>query len=54
VLDWIFSGTYAGAGIGGGDDGDGGNVTITGGEVVCLSGRDTAPDTEEEKKPSED
>ena len=42
VLDWIFSGTYAGAGIGGGDDGDGGNVTITGGEVVCLSGRDTA------------
>lgn len=37
IADLIFSGSYGGAGIGGGDDGDGANVTITGGTVIASA-----------------
>ncbi len=38
----IFSGTYGGAGIGGGDDGYGGTVVINGGTVIATAGRNSA------------
>ena len=37
IAELIFSGSYGGAGIGGGDDGNGGNVTITGGTVIASA-----------------
>jgi hypothetical protein len=37
IANLIFSGSYGGAGIGGGDDGDGANVTITGGTVIASA-----------------
>ena len=37
IADLIFSGEYGGAGIGGGDDGDGANVNITGGTVIASA-----------------
>ncbi len=43
VIELIFSGEYGGAGIGGGDDGDGGTVTISGGAgVFANAGMNTA------------
>ena len=42
IMDIIFSGEYGGAGIGGGDDGDGANVKITGGTVIATAGLSTA------------
>ena len=38
----IFSGKYGGAGIGGGDDGNGGSVTINGGTVIATAGKSSA------------
>ena len=38
----IFSGKYGGAGIGGGDDGSGGSVTINGGTVIATAGKSSA------------
>ena len=43
IADLIFSGEYAGAGIGGGDGGNGASVKITGGVVVAKSGMDSTP-----------
>ena len=48
LLSWIIvgaikSGTYYGAGIGGGDDGKGGTVIITGGTVHAMGGNTDAP-----------
>ena len=42
IMDLIFSGEYGGAGIGGGDDGEGGTVNITGGTVIATAGLNTA------------
>ena len=42
IIDLIFSGEYGGAGIGGGDDGEGGTVNITHGTVVAFAGIETA------------
>ena len=42
LMHFILSGKYGGAGIGGGDDGDGGNVIINGGTVVAQAGRNNA------------
>ena len=41
-LELVFSGEYGGAGIGGGDDGEGGTVVITGGSVFASAGMNTA------------
>ncbi len=38
----LTRGEYAGAGIGGGDDANGGKVSITGGNVTCIAGKSTA------------
>ena len=35
-------GSYCGAGIGGGDQGNGSNITITGGEITAIGGKDGA------------
>ncbi|MBP3766890.1 MAG: hypothetical protein J6I31_01235 [Prevotella sp.] len=43
VLSMVLNGDYYGAGIGGGDGGKGGNVTITGGVVTAESGHQGAP-----------
>lgn len=43
VLSMVLNGDYYGAGIGGGDGGKGGNVTITGGLVTAESGHQGAP-----------
>lgn len=37
IANFIFSGSYGGAGIGGGDDGNGANVTISGGTVIASA-----------------
>ena len=37
IASLIFSGNYGGAGIGGGDDGNGANVNITGGTVIASA-----------------
>lgn len=42
IMDLLFSGEYGGAGIGGGDDGEGGTVNITGGTVIATAGLNTA------------
>ena len=42
LMHFITSGEFAGAGIGGGDDGDGGTVIINGGTVIALSGMNSA------------
>ena len=47
-LGWIIvgaikSGTYYGAGVGGGDDGKGGTVKVTGGTLHAMGGRSEAP-----------
>ena len=42
IMHFISSGEYAGAGIGGGDDGNGGSVTINGGTVIAMSGMNSA------------
>ena len=42
IMHFISSGEYAGAGIGGGDDGDGGTVIINGGTVIAISGMNSA------------
>ncbi len=42
LMHFILSGKYGGAGIGGGDDGDGGTVIINGGTVVAQAGRNNA------------
>lgn len=36
--EWLHSGTYGGAGIGGGDHGSGATVNITGGTIVAKGG----------------
>ena len=41
-MHFITTGEYAGAGIGGGDDGDGGTVIINGGTVIAMSGMNSA------------
>ena len=42
LMHFISSGEFAGAGIGGGDDGDGGTVIINGGTVIAISGMNSA------------
>ncbi len=42
LMHFIASGEFAGAGIGGGDDGDGGTVIINGGTVIAISGMNSA------------
>ena len=42
IMHFITTGEYAGAGIGGGDDGNGGTVTINGGTVIAMSGMNSA------------
>ena len=42
VANLIFSGDYAGAGIGGGDDRSGGSFTFTGGTVITNTRKNTA------------
>ena len=37
LKELLFSGSWGGAGIGGGDDGNGANVTITGGTVIASA-----------------
>ncbi len=43
IADLIFSGEYAGAGIGGGDGGEGANVKIISGVVIAKSGKEDTP-----------
>ena len=42
IMHFIKTGEYAGAGIGGGDDGNGGTVIINGGTVIAMSGMNSA------------
>lgn len=42
LMHFFVSGSYGGAGIGGGDDGNGGTVIINGGQVVAQGGRNSA------------
>jgi hypothetical protein len=41
LMHFFVSGTFGGAGIGGGDDGNGGTVIINGGKVVAKGGRNS-------------
>ena len=42
IMHFITTGEYSGAGIGGGDDGDGGTVIINGGTVIAEAGMNSA------------